>query len=299
MAMAKLDLIGKKINRWNVLEYAGVDKHSKTLWRCQCSCKEKTIRIISGSSLATNKTKSCGCYQKEKKEKQLYNKDYIGKTINGIKIIRYYGKNKNKRQEYLCLCKCGRYFRNEKWRLVNKKTKNCGRCRLLINEMPELIEEWDFEKNKSIDINNLTFSSHKKVWWICKKCNKNWKTVIKNRTNNKTGCPRCCDSKGNKRIEEILYKLNIKFEKEKRFEKCRDKNTLPFDFYLPDYNICIEYQGIQHYKEQKVWGKFEDLKRRDKIKKDFCINNNKHLLEIKYTKYNKIENIIKEKLNII
>ena len=69
-----------------------------------------------------------------------------------------------------------------------------------------------------------------------------------------------------------------------------------FDFYLIDYNICIEYDGLQHYKEIKSWGgnsQFIISKKRDNIKNEFCLNNNIRLIRIKYD-----ENII-EKLEFL
>lgn len=55
---------------------------------------------------------------------------------------------------------------------------------------PKLLEEWDFEKN--IDVNPSKFLpySHMKVWWICNKCNWNWRAEIASRSSG-SGCPNC------------------------------------------------------------------------------------------------------------
>ena len=97
------------------------------------------------------------------------------------------------------------------------------------------------------------------------------------------GCPFCKESHGESKIEKILIENNIRFEREKRFKGCRDKRTLPFDFYLPDYNTVIEYQGVQHYKNVPVFkdGKNE-IQRRDGIKRKYCIDNNIKETEISY-----------------
>lgn len=76
---------------------------------------------------------------------------------------------------------------------------------------------------------------------------------------------------------------------------------MPFDFYLPNNNICIEYQGKQHYQIIDYFGGekgFEDRQRNDNIKKEFCKTNNIPLLEIQYgeTKEN-IERMILNVLN--
>jgi hypothetical protein len=101
------------------------------------------------------------------------------------------------------------------------------------------------------------------------------------------GCQKCKSSKGEARIRLFLEQNNIKFIPQKMFKHCRSKSgyMMPFDFYLPEYNLCIEFQGQQHYIPVKIWGGEEKLKyiqEHDKIKKDFCFDNDITLLKIKY-----------------
>lgn len=104
----------------------------------------------------------------------------------------------------------------------------------------------------------------------------------------------CLKSKGENRIEQVLQELCIDFDREKTFSDCKNPKTntlLRFDFYLPDYNICIEYDGEQHFKYRETgWNTKEYLKEvqyRDKIKDEYCKNNNK-LIRISFLDYNKI-----------
>lgn len=100
-------------------------------------------------------------------------------------------------------------------------------------------------------------------------------------------------SKGEKLIWNWLRQHTIEFEFQKRFGDCKDKLPLPFDFYLPKYNLCIEYQGSQHYdpgfyiRKKKSYEegmkKYLIQKKHDEIKKNYCIQNNINFLEIKYT----------------
>jgi hypothetical protein len=71
---------------------------------------------------------------------------------------------------------------------------------------------------------------------------------------------------------------------------------------LSEYNICIEYQGEQHYKAVEFFGgkdQFKTQQKLDKIKRDYCKNNNIKLLEIPYWDFNNIEQILLKELNLI
>ena len=61
------------------------------------------------------------------------------------------------------------------------------------------------------------------------------------------GCPRCKESKGERRIRRYLECNNIKFDSQKSFDGCSNKSKLNFDFYIPELNMCIEYDEIQHF----------------------------------------------------
>lgn len=90
---------------------------------------------------------------------------------------------------------------------------------------------------------------------------------------------------GEGEVANYLEEKNIRFERQKTFEGCKDKNLLKFDFYLPDYNCCVEYQGIQHYKPVERFGgeeAFKENQRRDLLKKEYCENNNIKLLTPSY-----------------
>ena len=113
------------------------------------------------------------------------------------------------------------------------------------------------------------------------------------------GCKNCNISKGEKRIELFLLNNNIKYEYNRHFESCRNKNTLPFDFYLPDFETCIEYDGIQHFESIEHFGgehKLNYQKKLDSIKNIWCSNMGINLIRISYKKYSEIENILKTSL---
>jgi desulfoferrodoxin (superoxide reductase-like protein)/very-short-patch-repair endonuclease len=111
------------------------------------------------------------------------------------------------------------------------------------------------------------------------------------------GCPLCNTSKGEEKIINFLNKNNIEYSYQKIFDDCIDKKVLPFDFYLPEYNLCIEYDGKQHYMIIDRWGGkygFLDRQKKDNIKNNYCLSNNINLLRISYKEniLNKLSYII-------
>ena len=101
------------------------------------------------------------------------------------------------------------------------------------------------------------------------------------------GCPQCNESKGEKKICQLLDNYNIAYEKQYKFKDCCDIKPLPFDFYVPNYNLCIEYDGEQHFRPIEYFGgqeKFEIQQKHDKIKNEYCNNNGISLLRIPYFK---------------
>ena len=120
-----------------------------------------------------------------------------------------------------------------------------------------------------------------------------------------SGCPKCNSSKGEIKIRNFLIKNNIPFEEQKRFEDCKDKRALPFDFFLQDSNMLIEYDGIQHFapidfsgtNDEKMIKNFNLIKNHDEIKNNYCASNNINLLRIPYYKENDIEDVLDENIN--
>jgi hypothetical protein len=99
------------------------------------------------------------------------------------------------------------------------------------------------------------------------------------------GCPHCLESHGEKYIASILDLLNIPYEREKKFPDCRDNRPLLFDFYIQKFNMCIEYDGSQHFYPCKYFGGYLALERaqiRDKIKNRYCCEKQITLIRFSY-----------------
>ncbi len=122
------------------------------------------------------------------------------------------------------------------------------------------------------------------------------------------GCPKCSQSRGEKIVGDILKQNNINYERQKRFKMCFNigpsgKCTrLPMDFYLPEFNAVVEYDGIQHFQPIETFGgekAFQTLKIRDEIKNTYCRENGIKMIRVSYKlPFNEIAPYILSELNL-
>ena len=106
-------------------------------------------------------------------------------------------------------------------------------------------------------------------------------------------------SKGNMKIIDILDENGISYETEKKFNTCKDKRDLPFDFYVNN-KYLIEYDGEQHFNPNSPFD-YEYTHNHDKIKSQWCKDHNIPLIRIPYTHYNDLclEDLLLETSNFI
>ena len=143
--------------------------------------------------------------------------------------------------------------------------------------------------------------SIKKYRFICSDCGYEWTTQI--RVISSGGwCPQCSLSKGEQRITKWLRLNNINFIPQKEFSGLigLGGGNLSYDFYLPDYNLLIEYQGEQHEKYTPTFHMsnehFEKQQEHDRRKKEYAKYNNIKLLEIWYYDFDNIEKILHKQI---
>lgn len=181
-------------------------------------------------------------------------------------------------------------------------TRGCKRCN---NREGRYTQEnfmmmWANHKNSKnyilLDFSNVQTNESKfKLKHI--KCGYEFETQCHSFFNKNTGCPKCNRSRGEQAIENYLFANQIKYTTQFIIEGCVDKRSLPFDFYLPNLNLIIEFHGNQHYHAVEKFGGivgFEERKRRDVFKKECSSKAGHNFLEIKYTDYKKIEKILKK-----
>ena len=175
---------------------------------------------------------------------------------------------------------------------------------------PDLLKEFDYNKNKNVNPVELAPFSSKVVWWKCLKasCGKEWEICIGQRTYYETGCPRCRQSHLEKLCMYILRKHKIDFKDQKTFDDCKNINKLPFDFFLLDLNILAELDGEQHFTrpfhadadtDEEKLEKLEKTKKRDKIKTDYTRTNNIHFIRISYSEIKNLEKHLLEFIDLV
>ena len=213
---------------------------------------------------------------------------------------------KNKKTPVKIFCKkCNEFFlQTPESHLQGSGCQKCAKIKMRNSQnltKEEFIKRAIFIHDDLYDYNKVIYvNAYTPVKIYCKKCKQYfWQKPVVH-LNAKCGCQKCSSSKGETNISILLKNQNIKFIGQYKNKDCKDKRILPFDFYLPDYNLCIEFQGEQHYDKnfylricktkELAKKRFNDIRLHDQIKREFCKNNGIKLLEIRYD-----ENI-KEKL---
>ncbi|MCK9415301.1 hypothetical protein M0Q97_01430 [Candidatus Dojkabacteria bacterium] len=171
----------------------------------------------------------------------------------------------------------------------------CGQIKCAKNQLKSLetfIVESNIKHGFKYNYDSTIYNgSHKKVLIRCLK--HGYFSQTPNAHLKGCGCPICTESHGEREIRVFLQNNDINFIYQKTFKGCKYKNLLKFDFYLPKYNICIEYDGKQHFSSFYKFGGEEILKIqkiKDSIKTKYCNDNNIFLFRINY------DNIINIKL---
>lgn len=192
--------------------------------------------------------------------------------------------------------KCGKIYSTEPRNVMRNGCHNCANRRT-----PE-----EFEKKlKEMHLNEIValekYKTHRDYIKVRHKCGFIWSVqsgeLIRK---DPAGCPLCASSKGNKLIQKILVKNNIEFEREKRFPTCKYKIPMPFDFFIPQKKILIEFDGEQHFIAIDFWGGQKGLEERmakDNIKDEWAKKNNYKLFRIKFDA--NINSEMKKILNLV
>jgi len=140
---------------------------------------------------------------------------------------------------------------------------------------PELLEEWDYEKNAPLIPEHFLSKSNQKVWWRCKRCGNEWQASIGTRTNGH-GCSVCSNAIHTSFQEQaIFYYMKQAFPNTVNgYIPQWEKSKAEIDIYIPDINLGIEYDGQKWHQNTK----------KDKQKTEWVVRNGAQLIRIREPK---------------
>lgn len=139
-------------------------------------------------------------------------------------------------------------------------------------EHPELLSEWDYERNEKAPSEYACFTSEK-VWWICKRGH-SFKAAIGDRSRGR-GCAKCSEERRVSFPEKaLLFYLSKHIEG--ILANYRNENLAPYelDIFIPKYQLAIEYDGVYGHSDEKGMA-------RDKRKNKVCLDNGITLIRIR------------------
>jgi hypothetical protein len=295
----------KKFQQFKTISYTNIE--SQYTFFCPIH-KEQTI-----CSARTFLNSKCGCSECFRETRQIdqrkvkwtkySNKELEKKLLSLHKNYIFYFPNFNIGTHGVLEVLCQKHnftFTNSVSNLLNGEG-----CRLCANErhnetltkskeafLSDCISKFGdmYDYDLTDYINGLSY-----ITITCKKCSTSRTIIAKSFLSGKGICPVCDESEGEFLTRRILQERNIKFiQHYTGFKDCRYKSTLEFDFYLPELNTVIEYQGSQHYIDNgwKEGTEFEEQQVRDQIKREYCKVNNIKEIEIPFWEKSNISKLI-------
>lgn len=280
------------------------DSRGNFLWECKCDCGNICYYI--GSKLSSRK--SCGCLTKPINEKS-----YIEKIFNSWLILdTSYKTDKGWMMKCKCL-NCGTIKDVNIYNIINNKSKDCGCGRK--EHLAESKRKYTVDNLKGCKFGKLAVISeagrdkYGKIKYKCL-CDCGKETVVLGRCllEGRTESCGCLTSKHNSEINQILTDMGygVTAEKYVKLEN-EDISYFRFDIFIEELNLAIEYDGEQHFLPIDFAGKGEEwakeqlqsTQQRDKIKNNYCKQNNINLLRISYMEKNNIKQLIINKINEI
>ncbi len=274
-------------NDFEILEFSGTSKPIK--YKClKCG---RIIEKSRANHLYENKSLCQHCYSTKNSKMRNWILHFFQNT-NKFELISW---TKNTMDSITIKCNnCQRIFKKQPnnlfGRTINTICPYCGD-----NGAPVLEEDFKkmMIKNGYNDYKIITYTALTRSAKFQHNCGFVFSQIAKNFLQSR-GCPKCAGtkSKGELKIEDWLLNHNIKYYYNYTIKEI---NNCSYDFYLPDYNILIEYQGQQHFSPVNIFGgeeKFQKQLLHDEKKKEYAKKNNYILIIIPYTDFNIIESYL-------
>lgn len=229
------------------------------------------------------------CSKKVQKTTEDFKQEVKDLTNNSFTVI---GEYVNARTDILMKHNdCGRKFYTTPTNFLSKLScKDCSYKQRGLNrrwtqkEMEEKISQLG---NNEYSVLSEYKLSTEKILIKHDTCGYEWWTFAKSFIHHGTRCPSCVSikSRGELEIKEYLDSINIDYLFQATFDDLKHKRFLAYDFYIPEKNLLIEYDGLQHFKPIEYFGgeeAFKDRQFKDSLKNEYAKQNNIDLIRIPY-----------------
>lgn len=236
-------------------------------------------------------------------------KNLVGQKFGKLTILSEVPKEQRlnpKKVFWVCQCECGNITNVPTSNLTNGHTTSCGckRAESMAKTMTKDITGNKYGKLTVLEKTNMR-ASDGCIIWKCK-CDCGNITYANSNSLKKEdilSCG-CLRSKGEQKINHILFEHCVDFKTQFYFPDLKDKKYLYFDFAIFDeegeLKCLVEYQGIQHYYPEALHGAWKTSPiEHDIMKKEYCAKNHITLIEIPYTDLDVIDwDYLKNKLSL-
>ena len=280
---------GMRFGHWEVIKYDHTNEHRIKYFLCKCDCG--TIRPVRAPALlngtSTSCSKTCSMFPS------------IGDKFGEWTVLK---RDPSQPRNVICQCSCGTIKSIWASSLKTGASKSCGclKSRLTKKRNEDNAKTHIGEKYGLLTILDCVVKDEK-YYYHCKcDCGNECDVWGQRLFRGETSSCGCINSKANALMALILDKYNIPYKREYRFEDCKDKGTLPFDFALfnneEELIGLIENNGDQHYSARGTqWNTPEHLiyiQKHDYIKQKFAEDNHIPFLVIPYQYFGELEKFL-------
>lgn len=282
-----------------LLSDAYVNNTTPLMFRCSCgeTFERPWMRFREGH------TKCFSCGTREQYDRKRLGLQVVTDRLSDFGISYVSGDYKNQKSILRVVYRCGHEGDLLVNNIYNKSfTGDCQSCRrsqktrldvFTVALTADLAYGVELVSDEYVD-------AHSPLQFRCS-CGEIFVTSWNNFLSGKRRCDHCGKrvSRGELAVAHWLEKNGIAFETQRRFPDCADKRSLPFDFYLPGKNLCIEFDGRQHFEPVAAWegsDRLAYIRAHDAVKDAYCKSCGIDLLRIPYTDLDKIDDILNSKL---
>jgi very-short-patch-repair endonuclease len=271
-----------------------LDVFNNSHHKIRLQCLKETCEYVWKTTVSSFKYRKDASCPKCSKKAKLTNKDVDLRILDKkLKRLDDYVSGKKKINFQCLICK---YVWLAKPETILGKKSGCPNCSQKVKLNNDTFDEKIY--NRKIKRLDDYVNAYTKINFKClnDNCEYEWSARPGSILHKYCGCPICNKSNKNEKLfNEVLLSLNINFTSQYKLRSFNKKEK-PYivDFYFPDFNIIIEYNGAQHYRPicfggmsaEKAKDNFEKQIKRDEYVRNFCKENNINIMEIDGRKIN-------------